>query len=228
MFSSIKRLAFIFLIFSCLFSLTIGIVFANGSDETPEIIETQFSDDLETITSSDVIDLQANGLPVPLTQEPQQDIQEGGYALGAGDKVKVTVFGEKDLSGDFKIGSDGTIAMPLIGIVDVNNLDIRLAEKRIEQKLQNGYLKNPSVTIEVLESRPFYILGEVRRPGSYNYISGMSVLQAIAISGGFTYRANRKEVDILRGNAAPTKPVSATPHSDVKPGDIIFVRERFF
>lgn len=169
--------------------------------------------------------------PVSIT-EPVEKISKAtkgyDYILGAEDKIKITVFGEQDLSGSFKIGGDGNISMPLVGIVQLQNLTLRQAEDLIEEKLRDGYLKNPSISIEVAESRPFYILGEVRRPGSYNYINGMSVLQAIAISGGFTYRANRKSVDILRGQAAPSKPLSVLPEMPVQAGDIIFVRERFF
>ncbi|MCI5059969.1 MAG: polysaccharide export protein [Alphaproteobacteria bacterium] len=151
-----------------------------------------------------------------------------GYRLGPDDKIDINVFGEKDLSGDFKLGGDGSISMPLIGVVLLNNLTLREAENLIEAKFKGGYLKDPSVSIEVLESRPFYILGEVRRPGSYNYINGMSALEAIAISGGFTYRANRKKIDILRRGHVPTEPQPFTPDTTIQAGDIIFVRERFF
>ena len=110
----------------------------------------------------------------------------------------------------------------------VEGFTLRQSEEAIKSRLQEGYLKKPSVSIEILESRPFYILGEVRRPGSYNYIAGMNVLQAVAISGGFTYRANRNEVEVIRGNKAPSVPIEIRPSESVKPGDIIFVKERFF
>gem|GEM_PF-1036558 len=165
---------------------------------------------------------------VTVDQAPQKLTTDDSYILGSEDKIKVTVYGEKDLSSDYKIGSDGAIAMPLIGTVIIENLSLREAENLIENRLRDGYLKKPSVSIEVQESRPFYIMGEVRRPGSYNYIGGMNVLQAIAISGGFTYRANRKEVDVIRGNSSPSKPKPMKPEDIVQAGDIIFVRERFF
>lgn len=149
------------------------------------------------------------------------------YIIGAGDTLKVTVFGEKDLSDNYKVGKDGTISMPLIGAIALDEKDLRSAEAMIAQSLRAGFLKDPSVSIEVKESRPFFILGEVRRPGSYNYVGGMNILQAIAISGGFTYRANRNTVDILRGST-PSKPVSYDIEKPVRAGDIIFVRERFF
>lgn len=161
--------------------------------------------------------------------KPQKYIETfDEYTLGAEDRIKITVFGEKELSDEYRVGSDGTIAFPLIGDLSVEGLTLRQAEEIIETKLKEGYLKKPSVSIEVSESRPFYILGEVRRPGSYNYVAGMSVLQAVAISGGFTYRANRKSVEILRGNKAPSQPINVAPNEKVKPGDIIFIQERFF
>lgn len=149
------------------------------------------------------------------------------YIIGAGDTLKITVFGEKDLSENYKVGKDGTISMPLIGAISLDQKDLRGAEMVIADALRNGFLKDPSVSIEVTESRPFFILGEVRRPGSYNYVGGMNILQAIAISGGFTYRANRNTVDILRGST-PSKPVPYDIEKPVQAGDIIFVRERFF
>lgn len=150
------------------------------------------------------------------------------YTIGPEDRLKITVFGEQELSADYRVGSDGTIAFPLIGDVNVEGLTIRQTEEAIRERLKQGFLKKPSVSIEIAESRPFYILGEVRRPGSYNYIAGMNVLQAVAISGGFTYRANRKTIEILRGAKAPSEPLETTTTETVKPGDIIFIRERFF
>lgn len=167
--------------------------------------------------------------PEILTEDmPQQLISDDSYILGAEDKIKVAVYGEKDLSSDYKIGGDGAIAMPLIGTIVLQDLTLRAAERLIEARYKEGYLKNPSVSIEVQESRPFYIMGEVRRPGSYNYINGMNVLQAVAISGGFTYRANQKQVDVIRGARSPSKPQPLKPEDMVRAGDIIFVRERFF
>ncbi len=164
--------------------------------------------------------------PIITTQDTLQ--QTDSYSLGAEDKIKITVFGEKDISGDFKIADDGSISMPLIGVVSIKGKTLREAEDHIENKLRNGYLKEPDVTIEVLASRPFYIMGEVRRPGSYNYISGMNLLQAVAISGGFTYRANKKKIEVLRGTPNPNQPLEMLPEDIVRAGDIIFVRERFF
>ena len=159
----------------------------------------------------------------------QDTAQAGGYRLGPNDVVDVTVFNEPDLSGDFKIDGSGSIAMPLVGSVQIGGLSLRQAEKAVAEKFRDGFLKDPSVSIEVKEHRPFYILGEVRRPGSYNYVVGMNGLKAIALSGGFTYRANRKVIQILRNGSPPgEKPHDEAVESAIRPGDIILVKERFF
>lgn len=166
--------------------------------------------------------------PQSLDLAEKIEVDLSAYIIGSGDTIKVTVFGEKDLSGEYKVADDGTIAMPLIGAINLKNKKLRDAENIIELAYKDGYLKDPSVSIEVQESRPFFILGEVRRPGSYNYIANMNILQAVAISGGFTYRANRRSVDILRGDTKKPQSISVNTKSLIQAGDIIFVRERFF
>ncbi len=148
------------------------------------------------------------------------------YILGAEDKLKITVFGEQELSGEYKIGSSGFVSISLIGAINLTGVSLRQAEQTIKEKFLDGYLKNPSISIEVLESRPFYILGEVKNPGSYPYIHGMNVLQAVAISGGFTSQANHQSVDVLHGKAATSTPSAMSLHHLLRAGDIIFVRER--
>jgi polysaccharide export outer membrane protein len=191
---------------------------------------------IETITE-DILAVETDVSEAEIMlEEPKENITEilknnptpAAYSLGPDDKIKITVYGEKDMSGEFKITSDGSISVPLIGVVNVLNKSPRDVEIMVADQLRDGYLKDPSVSVEVVESRPFYIMGEVRSPGSYSYVNGMNVLQAVAVSGGFTYRANRKSMDILRGNNAPSDPESMKPEESIKPGDIIYVRERFF
>ena len=150
------------------------------------------------------------------------------YKLGNGDRLKIIVYGEPDLSGELSINSDGLISMPLVGDILLAGKTASDAQEIITLALKGGYLKKPNVSVEVISRRPFYIIGEVRKPGSYSYIDGMSVLKAIAISGGFTYRADRETVEILRGGEANVKPFEANISSAVKPGDIVIVQERFF
>jgi protein involved in polysaccharide export with SLBB domain len=150
------------------------------------------------------------------------------YKLGSGDKLRVTVYGEKDLSGDFDVNDQGVVALPLIGPVVVGGKTLSETEALITEKYGKNYLVNPRVNVEVLNYRPFYILGEVGRPGSYPYVSGMTMLNAIALAGGYTPRANRDRVEVKR--AADPKGAEQEVHENdpVLPGDVIRIPERFF
>jgi len=186
-----------------------------------EVITSSYDSADTTYSTQNVyVDQSASAMPV--------QTETNDYLLGPEDRLKITVFGEKEMSKDYRVDSNGFISFPLIGDVMVKGLTASQTEDIIREKLKQGYLKKPSVSIELAESRPFYILGEVRRPGSYNYIPGMSVLKAVAISGGFTYRADREEIEVLRGHSAPKDPILLAPKDTVKPGDVIYVQERFF
>lgn len=150
------------------------------------------------------------------------------YKLGAGDEVKVTVFGEDDLSGLFEVDGSGTIAMPLIGEVTAINLTVRQLETSISNALAGKYLKNPQVSAEVTNYRPFYILGEINNPGEYPYTSGLTVMRAVASAGGFTYRANKKQVYIKRLEATSEVAIALDSTVTVNPGDTIRIGERIF
>ena len=150
------------------------------------------------------------------------------YAFGTGDQLRITVFGHEDLSGEFTISETGDVSLPLVGSLSLGGLGIRQAEAAIVDALKPDYLVNPRVSIEVLNYRPFYILGEVKEPGSYPYVNGMTVTEAVALGGGFTYRAKKERMIIVRASD-PTRterPVSVT--DAVLPGDVVKVLERFF
>lgn len=151
------------------------------------------------------------------------------YRLGHGDRVAVTVFGEKDMSGEYDIDDTGNLPLPLAGAVNVNNMSPRQAEEAIEKKLSAGKLiNNPQVTVSVIRYRPVYILGEVQRPGAYPYQSGMSVLNAVALAGGYTYRAQTKRIEVVRPSEGEKQSQVAAETSYIAPGDIIIVPERWF
>jgi protein involved in polysaccharide export with SLBB domain len=150
------------------------------------------------------------------------------YQLGSGDQIRVTVFGEQDLSGEFEIDGTGNISLPLIGSVTIGSKNISDAEASIVTLLADGYLVSPRVNIEVLNYRPFYILGEVASPGSYPYVSGMTILNAIALASGFTHRAQKKRVEITRKQDGVEVKTTVEVTAIVQPGDIIRVSERFF
>jgi polysaccharide export outer membrane protein len=151
--------------------------------------------------------------------------EPAGYRLGAGDEVRVTVFNHTDLSGQVTISGDGLIALPLVGDVKAGGLTLQEVEAQIKEALEPDFLKNASVNVDVLNYRPFYILGEVNKPGSYPYVSGMRVVNAVALSGGYTVRASQGKIFIERGGQ---KKVPADPQTQVLPGDIVHVPERFF
>ena len=158
--------------------------------------------------------------------EPQQ-VLETVYTLGSGDKLKITVFGEADLSGEFQVDGSGHISFPLIGEVTAKGITIRQLEQRLVAKLQDGFLVSPRISLEVLNYRPFYILGEVKKPGEYEYVSGITLYNAVAMAGGYTYRARQDSAHITRANTE--KVIENADHSTlILPGDIINIRERFF
>lgn len=150
------------------------------------------------------------------------------YTLGGGDELRVIVFGEEDLSGEFVIDGDGFVSLPLIGELDAGGLTLREFEGRVETALAQGYLREPRVSAEVLNYRPFYIIGEVEEGGEYPYVQGMSVLNAVAVAGGYTYRADRSRVFITRETSPGEVEYRASQGVRVLPGDIIRVPERFF
>lgn len=150
------------------------------------------------------------------------------YTLGAGDKVRVIVYGEAALSGEFYVSSTGKISFPLIGDVPAASLTVQAFQQELENGLSQGYLKEPRVSVEVLTYRPYYILGEVNKPGEYPYASGLTVLNAVATAGGFTYRAQTKKVFIRRNKEASEAGYPLTSELPVAPGDTIRVAERLF
>lgn len=157
---------------------------------------------------------------------PQLVLAQGqDYRLGPGDKLRVTVFGEPYLSGEFIVSANGSISMPLIDPVNVGGGTVAEAEDLVEQGLRAGFIGDPDVAIEVLDYRPFFITGEVKAPGSYPYVADMTVLHAVAIAGGFTPRAAKKKIEIQRDGKVMRSVQNTTP---VEPDDIITVKQRFF
>lgn len=159
---------------------------------------------------------------------PATAFDPNDYVLGSGDKLRLIVFGEDTLGGEFVVSSTGKVSLPLIGDIQAAGKTVRDFQDTVRAALANGYLRDPRVSAEVLNYRPFYILGEVNKPGDYPYINGLSVMNAIATAGGFTYRANTKKVFIRR--AGDTKEDVHVLDGDLKiqPGDTVRVVERFF
>ena len=154
--------------------------------------------------------------------------QSSEIKLEAGDKVRVTVFGEDKLSGDYQVNTAGYVALPLAGSVKVSGMTGPELERALEQKFKGPYLRNPRVTVEVLTFRPFYVLGEVQKPGEYPFRTGLNVLSAIAIAGGATYRANTSKVMIQRSGSSGLREYPQSPDVPIMPGDLVRVPERYF
>ena len=150
------------------------------------------------------------------------------YLLGAGDLVRLTVYGEEDLSGEYEIDGSGRVALPLIGGMAVGGLTVRQLEQNLEDKFSDGYLNNPKVSVEILNFRPFYIVGEVNNPGSYAYVNGLTVLSAVAVAGGYTHRAKKRNMKLIRQHKSGVHVLKAEEATLIKPGDTIEIKERFF
>ncbi len=150
------------------------------------------------------------------------------YVLDAGDRVRVTVFGETDLTNTYSVDKAGYIAFPLVGSVAARGRTTKQIEGDIAKRLRDGYVRNPDVSVEVDRYRPFFVMGEVGQSGQYTYVPGMTVQNAIAIAGGFTGRALQDNADVTRQiDGAVVN--GRVPLSDpILPGDTIYVRERLF
>lgn len=153
---------------------------------------------------------------------------DDSYRLGSGDKIHVGVFGQADLNGDYVVDGGGSVQLPLIGSVKAAGLTVAEFQKLVASKFADGYLVNPNVEVDVVSYRPFYIIGEVKAPGQYPYVNGMSVLNAVALAGGFTDRADKSEVYIRRNGSAKETEYPGDETTKVNPGDIVRISERFF
>lgn len=162
-------------------------------------------------------------LSVPAASQSGDDTVAPDYLLSSNDKLKITVFGEDDLSGQFVVDASGNISMPLIGEVRAAGLSLRVLQRNIEGKLRGGYLVDPRVSAEMLNFRPFYVLGEVKNPGEYPYAAGLTLLNAVAQAGGFTPLANTAELGIRRDRALDEERIVVRAGQVILPGDTIRV-----
>lgn len=151
-----------------------------------------------------------------------------GYLIGSGDRLTIRVVGQPDLTGDYVVDGSGLISFPLIKSVKVGGLSAPQARSLIAARLRQGFLRNPSVSVQTTNMRPFFILGEVNGAGSFPYQNGMTVQSAIAIAGGYSARANQQDVMLTRKDAKGTQTVKVPVTTQLYPGDIVFVRERWF
>ncbi|MBV8889497.1 MAG: polysaccharide export protein [Alphaproteobacteria bacterium] len=159
---------------------------------------------------------------------PIPSAAENAYVLGPGDRLKITVFGREEASGEFIVGADGRVATPLVGELKAVGLTIDQLQTEYTHQLEQGFYTNPKVAIEVMNYRPFYIMGEVKKPGSYPYSSGLSVAAAVAEAGGFTPHADRHLAVIERKTPSGIVRGRAGDDTPVMPDDIVEVPESIF
>lgn len=150
------------------------------------------------------------------------------YRLGAGDRIRVTVFEQEGLTNTYAVDQSGYIAFPLVGSVPARGHSAQEVEATLAARLREGYLRDPDVSVEVDRYRPIFVMGEVGAAGQYSYVPGLTVQKAIAVAGGFSPRANQANVDITRdinGKVMTGRVLTSDP---LLPGDTIYVRERLF
>ena len=153
---------------------------------------------------------------------------EQNYRLAAGDRILIRVYGEDDMAVDTRLGDSGIISYPFIGDINARGLTVAELAQRITRGLKGPYLVDPVVSVDIAEYRPFFLNGEVNKPGAIPYQPGMTLRKAVAMAGGFTERANRKSADIIAAGDNTQKISSATLDELVHPGDIVTIKQSFF
>ena len=160
--------------------------------------------------------------------EPMPVRYDAAYHLDAGDRLRVVVYGQEGLTNTYAVSAGGSITMPLIGSVPARGRTTAGLAAEISAKLRRGFIREPSVAVEIEAYRPFFILGEVAAPGQYPYVPNMTVESAVAIAGGFSPRARRDSVTVTHTDASGTARFVVPPGSPISPGDTVLVSERWF
>jgi len=155
-------------------------------------------------------------------------LPRGPYLLDTGDRLRVVVFGQESLTNAYAVDPAGNIAMPLIGTVPAAGRSTDMLSREIAGRLRGGFIRDPSVSVEVETYRPFFIMGEVAAGGQFPYVSGMTVQHAVAIAGGFTPRANRGNVEVTRRINGQLYRADVPLTHPLVPGDTVVIRERWF
>ncbi len=167
-------------------------------------------------------------VPVSLQGPMAVADSDGPYLLDTGDRLRVFVYGQPNLSRLYTVDHGGAVSIPLIGRVPARGLTTYALESRIKARLGAKYVKDPEVTVDVAQNRPFFILGEVRTAGQYPYVSGMTIKSAVAIAGGYSERANQRKIQITRRINGLVEKLDVPDDYVVQPGDTLLVYERFF
>jgi protein involved in polysaccharide export with SLBB domain len=161
-------------------------------------------------------------------QTPPAAASAATYILGPNDRIRLKVYGEADITGEYEIDNTGNVSIPLAGHIKAAGATTRQLEKSIASALAKGIVRDPRVNVEIAQYRPYYILGEVKKSGEYPYRNGLTVLDAVASAGGFTYRANENKVYLRRAGAGAEEILPLDAPVPVYPGDNIRIPERYF
>jgi protein involved in polysaccharide export with SLBB domain len=173
--------------------------------------------------------LEGYASPLADANPSQQSLSSGQeYRLGSGDRLRIIVFGEDNLSGEFVVDAIGAVDMPLVGKVQAQGSTVGEFQGRVVAQLQKGYLNDPKVSVEVLNYRPFFITGEVKSGGEFPYKAGLTVQDAVGVAGGYTYRANTGAAYIRRAGQDKEQKVELDQRVPISPGDSIRIPERIF
>jgi protein involved in polysaccharide export with SLBB domain len=148
--------------------------------------------------------------------------------IGPGDHVQVTVFGVTEMTNEYLVSDSGTISIPLAGQVPIANLTQRQAEEAVTQRLAQGLVQNPQVSINVTRYRQIFVLGEVQKPGGFDYFAGLTVLNAVALGGGYSVRADQRHIILVRASDPNRRPEVVSESTYLQPGDTVQVPERWF
>src|SRR5882724_10153032 len=149
--------------------------------------------------------------------------------LGPNDRLRITVFGQPTLTGEYTLDGNGDLAFPLIGNVPANGVTTSQLQQAIAAKLEPDYLINPNVSAEIVTRRPFYVIGEVQKPGNYPYLTDMTAIHAVAMAGGFTYRARKNDFYVKRlDKDGRMVRIEAKAGTIIRAGDTLEIRERWF
>ena len=151
-----------------------------------------------------------------------------GYVLAAGDKLRIQVFNEPEMSREYEVDTAGKITLALVGAVQAAGATPSELQDHVREALSEGYLRNPKVSVEVAYYRPFYVLGEVAKAGEYPFKNGLNVISAVAVAGGYSYRADTKTIYIRRSDDTVERAYEASNGVMVYPGDIVRIPERYF
>jgi polysaccharide biosynthesis/export protein len=195
---------------------------------TDPVAAAQPQGDLDSIAYGQSYAMAPAPTAVAYAAAPMPVTYDSAYRLDAGDKLRVVVYGQEGLTNTYAIDAGGSITMPLIGLVPARGRTPAGLAAEITGKLRHGYIRDPSVAVEIEAYRPFFILGEVAAPGQYPYVPNISVESAVAVAGGFSPRAQRDRVTLTHTDSSGSMRVAVPLGTALSPGDTVLVGERWF